>query len=258
MKKISCIIFILLIIAFPASGQDTLPPPAEISAEMPLPEDAANLHQIIKIKFIEGSALFMSVIALCLIIGLAFCLERIIYLNLAQIDTAKFLKDVQKHLNENNCTAAKETARNTRGPVASLCYQALSRIRETVDVIDKSITSYGSVQVGLLEKNLSWITLFIAIAPALGFLGTIIGMIQTFDNIQQFGDINPAIVSGGMKLALITTVGGLITALILQVFYNYILTKIEGIVNRMEDDSIRILDMIIQHKHRQEKNETTH
>jgi biopolymer transport protein ExbB len=195
----------------------------------------------------------MSFIALALIIGLAFCLERIIYLNLAQINTRKFLSEVENHLSKNDWKRAKETARNTRGPVASICYQALVRIKETVDVIDKSITSYGSVQVGLLEKNLSWITLFIAIAPALGFLGTILGMIRTFDNIQQFGDINPGIVSGGMKLALITTVGGLIAAIILQVFYNYILTKIEGIVNQMEDDSILILDMVIQYKHQQEK-----
>jgi biopolymer transport protein ExbB len=253
MKRICYILLVIFAIAFPALGQDTIPSPAEITTEVPLQEETGNLHQTIKIKFIEGSAIFMSVIALCLIIGLAFCLERIIYLNLAQINTKKFLEEVEIRLNKNDWAGAKETARNTRGPVASICYQALARIKETVEVIDKSITSYGSVQVGLLEKNLSWITLFIAIAPALGFLGTIIGMIQTFDNIQQFGDINPSIVSGGMKLALITTVGGLITALILQVFYNYILTKVEGIVNRMEDDSILILDMVIQYKRQEEK-----
>jgi biopolymer transport protein ExbB len=153
-------------------------------------------------------------------------------------------------LENNDLETAKDVARDTRGPVASVCYQALIRTKETVEVIDKSITSYGGVQVGLLEKNLSWISLFIAIAPALGFLGTILGMIQTFDDIQQFGDINPTIVSAGMKFALITTVGGLIAAIILQVFYNYILTKVEGIVNQMEDDSIRILDIIIQYKKR--------
>jgi biopolymer transport protein ExbB len=262
MKRICSIFFIFFIFqfsSFVSFGQDTvptqdsLPKLTEISEETLAPDDDGSLHQTIKIKFIEGSALFMSFIALTLIVGLAFCLERIVYLNLAQINTKKFLSEVENQLVKNDWEGAKETARNTRGPVASVCYQALTRIKETVDVIDKSITSYGSVQVGLLEKNLSWITLFIAIAPALGFLGTIIGMIQTFDNIQQFGDINPGIVSGGMKLALITTVGGLIAAIILQIFYNYILTKIEGIVNQMEDDSILILDMIIQYKHQQEK-----
>jgi biopolymer transport protein ExbB len=249
----------LLVLAFVCcsvslSGQETLPELTDSIAEtvdqLSAENDDASLHQTIKIKFIEGSALFMSFIALALIVGLAFCLERIIYLNLAQVNTGKLLSDIEKHLENNNLEKAKATARNTRGPVASICYQALLRIKETIEVIDKSITSYGSVQVGLLEKNLSWISLFIAIAPALGFLGTILGMIRTFDDIQQFGDINPTIVSGGMKFALITTVGGLIAAIILQIFYNYILTKVEGIVNQMEDDSIRMLDMVIQYKKR--------
>jgi biopolymer transport protein ExbB len=211
-------------------------------------DDDSSFHQAIKIKFIEGSALFMSFIALTLIVGLSFCLERIIYLNFSQINTEKLLSEVESALEKEGPESAKAIARDTRGPVASVCYQALSRIPEPVDTIDKSITSYGNVQVGLLEKNLSWITLFITLAPALGFLGTVLGMIQTFDNIQQFGDINSTVVSGGMKVALITTVGGLIVAIILQLFYNYILTKIEGIINQMEDDSIRILDMVIHYK----------
>jgi biopolymer transport protein ExbB len=190
----------------------------------------------------------MSFIALSLIVGLAFCLERIIYLNLAQINTKKVLLEVEEKLAENKVEEAKEIVQDTRGPVASICYQALSRIHESIDSIDRSITSFGSVQTGLLEKNLSWITLFIAVAPSLGFLGTVVGMIQAFDNIQQYGDINPTIIAGGMKVALITTVAGLIVAIILQFFYNYILAKIEGIVNEMEDDSIRILDMIIKYK----------
>lgn len=209
----------------------------------------SGIHQAIKIKFIEGSPFFMSFIALALIIGLAFCLERIIYLNLSQINTHKLLTEVEAKLQHNDVEGAKDIARNTRGPVAAISYQALSRIDENIDVIEKSIISYGSVQAGLLEKNLSWITLFIAAAPSLGFLGTVIGMIQAFDNIQLQGDINPTIVAEGMKFALITTVGGLIVALILQVFYNYILTKIEAILHRMEDDSINILDIIIRYKH---------
>lgn len=229
-------------------GQDSIPETIEFVEEATISDNGETIHQIIKTKFIEGSALFMSIIALCLIVGLAFCLERIIYLNLSQINTGKFLANIEDKLNNNKLEEAKEIASNTRGPIASICYQALSREEESIEVIDKSITSYGSVQVGLLEKNLSWISLFIAVAPSLGFLGTVIGMIQAFDKIQEFGDINPAIVAGGMKLALITTVGGLIVAVILQFFYNYILNKIEGIINQMEDDSIRILDLIIQYK----------
>ena len=248
MKRIVYILLIILTISFSLSAQEVNPEITEFIKETVI-EDS-SIHQEIKTKFIEGSAIFMSFIALSLIIGLAFCLERIVYLNLSQINTKKFLSEVEQNLDCGNLEGAKDTARSTRGPIASICYQALFRIQETVDVIDKSIVSYGSVQVGLLEKNLSWITLFIAIAPSLGFLGTVIGMIQAFDNIQQFGDINPTIVSGGMKVALITTVGGLIAAIILQVFYNYILNKIEGIINQMEDDSILILDMAIKYKRR--------
>jgi biopolymer transport protein ExbB len=199
-------------------------------------------------KFIEGGPIFMSVIALTLVLGLAFALERIIYLHLAQIKVKKFLANIDELVDKNDVDGAKQLARDTRGPVASITYQALDRIDESVDVIDKSITAYGSVQLGLLEKNLSWITLFIAAAPALGFLGTVFGMIEAFDNIQLHGDINPTIVAGGMKVALITTVGGLIVALILQFFYNYILSIVERMTGQMEDASIRVLDAIIRYK----------
>jgi biopolymer transport protein ExbB len=250
MKHAFCIILTtcFLTIIFPSGlfGQDTIPPLVEVPEE--LLDSEGGFHREIKTRFIEGSAFFMSFIALSLIVGLAFCLERIIYLNLAQVNTKKFLAEVEKKLAENKVEEAKKIVQDTRGPVASICYQALSRINESIDSIDRSITSFGSVQTGLLEKNLSWITLFIAVAPSLGFLGTVVGMIQAFDNIQQFGDINPTIIAGGMKVALITTVAGLIVAIILQFFYNYILAKIEGIVNEMEDDAIRILDMIIKYK----------
>jgi biopolymer transport protein ExbB len=209
-----------------------------------------GLHQAVKTRFIEGSALFMSFIALTLILGLSFCLERIIYLNLAQINTKKFLAEVEKNLEADHIENAKAIARDARGPVASVCYQALSRIQGGIDEIDKSITAAGSVQTSLLEKNLTWISLFIAIAPSLGFLGTVVGMVLAFDNIQQYGDISPGIIAGGMKIALITTVGGLIVAIVLQLFYNYILNKIEGIVNDMEDDAILILDLITHYKRR--------
>jgi biopolymer transport protein ExbB len=251
MKRFFFILFFAFILVlfspFCLTGQDSLPPIATFN-ESVATENNESVHQAVKTKFIEGSAFFMSFIALALIIGLAFCLERIIYLNLAQINTKKLLSEIEKQLDKKDLEGAKNKARDTRGPVASICYQALLRIDESIEVIEKSIISYGSVQAGLLEKNLSWITLFIAVSPSLGFLGTVLGMIESFDKIQAYGDINPTIVASGMKFALITTVGGLIVALILQFFYNYILTKIEGIIGQMEDDSICILDIIIKYK----------
>ena len=253
MKKFLFVILFSIVLTSVLSidllGQDTILDLME-APDFSISSDGGGLHQFIKIKFIEGSAMFMSTIALCLIIGLSFCLERIIYLNLAQINTKKFLTEIEGKLNENDLKAAKDIARDTRGPVASICYQALSKVNADIDVIDKSITATGSVQTGLLEKNLSWISLFIAIAPSLGFLGTVVGMILAFNNIEQYGDISPSIIAGGMKIALITTVGGLIAAMVLQIFYNYLLNKIEGIVNDMEDDAIVILDMISQYKNR--------
>ena len=208
---------------------------------------SGSMHQALKVKFIEGGAGFMSTIAICLILGLAFCLERIIYLSLADVDPEAFLNKVGDALDRGDVEAAKDLARNTRGPVASIVYQGLLRLDQGADVVERSIVSYGGVQSGLLERNLSWITLFIAIAPSLGFLGTVVGMVQAFDDIQRAGDMSPTIVAGGMKVALITTVGGLIVALILQVIYNYILSKMEGILNKMEDASIIFLDQVIKY-----------
>ena len=248
------IIFSFFLFFTSLSAQDFISEINTLAENAVIEEDTSgSIHQAIKTKFIEGSALFMSVIALTLILGLSFCLERIVYLNLSQINTKKFLLEIEENMNNENLEEAKNIARNTRGPVASICYQALARADEDIHVIDKSITSYGSVQAGYLEKNLSWITLFIAAAPSLGFLGTVLGMIQSFDKIQQFGDINPTIVAGGMKFALITTVAGLIVALILQFFYNYILNKIEEVHSQMENDSISILDILIQYKKRSRK-----
>lgn len=209
--------------------------------------DDAGFHQQLKTKFIEGGPEFMSLVVIVLILGLAFVLERIIYLNLADTNNEKFLSEVEAALDRGDVEGAKNIARDTRGPVASIAYQALLRIDQGLDVVERSIVSFGGVQAGLLEKNLSWITLFIAIAPSLGFLGTVIGMVQAFDDIAKAGDISPTVVASGMKIALITTIGGLVVALILQVFYNYLLNKFEGIVNRMEDASIRIVDFIVKY-----------
>ena len=220
---------------------------AQDAAEAATPAVEGGMYQALKTKFIEGGADFMSLVAIALIFGLAFCLERIIYLNLAETNSSKLLKGIEEALAKGDVEGAKTIARDTRGPIASIAYQGLMRIDQGIDVVEKSIVSYGGVQGGLLEKNLSWITLFIAMAPSLGFLGTVVGMIMAFDKIEQVGDISPTVVAGGMKVALITTVGGLIVALILQVFYNYLLSKLEAILNQMEDASISLLDLVIKY-----------
>ena len=208
------------------------------------------MHQEIKRLFIEGGAGFMATIIACLVFGLAVAIERIIYLNLASTNTEKLLKKVEDALNNGGVEAAKDVCRNTRGPVASIFYQGLLRYDKGVEEVEKSITSYGSVQMGQLEGGLSWVTLFIAIAPMLGFMGTVIGMIQAFDEIQRAGDISPTLVAGGMKVALITTVGGLIVAIILQILYNYLIAKVDGIVLSMEDASISLVDMIVKYQNK--------
>jgi biopolymer transport protein ExbB len=209
--------------------------------------EEVGIHKQIKAKFIEGGAMFMSFVLLALIFGLALCIERIIYLHLASTNTKKLLQNIENALQEGGVEAAKEICRNTRGPVAAIFYQGLDRFEEGIDVAEKSVVSYGSVQMGLLEKGLTWISLFIAVAPMLGFMGTVIGMIGAFDNIQAMGEISASAVAGGIKVALITTVAGLIVAIILQVFYNYIVSKIDGLVNTMEDASISLLDILVKY-----------
>ena len=210
-------------------------------------EEEVPLHTRVKAKFIEGGATFMGIVLLCLIIGLALAIERIIYLNMATTNTDKLLAKIEDALNEGGVEAAKEVCRNTSGPVASIFYQGLDRSDEGLEMVEKSIISYGSVQMGLMEKNLSWISLFIALAPMLGFMGTVIGMISAFDNIREAGNVSPQIVAGGIGIALLTTLFGLIVAAVLQVFYNYILSKIDSIVNRMEDASISMVDLLIKY-----------
>ena len=218
-------------------------------------EEDGGMQHALKRKFIEGNAGFMSLVALALVLGLAFCIERIIYLSLSEINAKKFMADVDSKIQAKDIEGAKELCRDTRGPVASICYQGLARIHETLDDIERSVVSYGSVQSANLEKGCSWITLFIAMAPSLGFLGTVIGMVMAFDQIQAAGDISPTIVAAGMKVALITTIFGIIVALILQIFYNYILSKIEHITAQMEESAITLLDSIAKYKLTGEQNE---
>lgn len=210
-------------------------------------EEGKSLHSQIKQKFIEGGAGFMSSILITLILGLAFAIERVLYLNLATTNTKKLVSKVEEALQNGGVEAAKEVCRNTRGPVASIFYQGLDRFDHGIDVVEKSIVSYGGVQAGLLERGLSWIALFIALAPMLGFMGTVIGMIQAFDAIEVAGDISPTLVASGIKVALITTVFGLIVAIILQIFYNYCVAKIDAVVNNMEDASISLLDLLVKY-----------
>ena len=214
---------------------------------------AEPLHKVLKTKFIEGGAGFMAATLLCLVFGLALCIERIIYLSLSKTNTKKLLADIEAALKKGGIEAALEVCRNTRGPVASIFYQGLSRYDEGIDVVEKTVSSYGGVQLGLLEKNLSWISLFISIAPSLGFLGTIIGMIAAFDKIQQVGDISATVVAGGIKVALLTTLLGLIIAIVLQLFYNYILSLIEGLVNEMEASSVSLMDIVVEYEESQKK-----
>ena len=234
--------------AAPAAAVAAAPSEADATAPAEAQQVETSFHQSLKTKFIEGGADFMALIAITLVLGLAICLERIIYLNLANTNPDKLLKDIEDALiKEGNIEKAKGIARDTRGPIASIAYQALLRADQGIDIAEKSVVSYGGVQGGLLEKNLSWITLFIAMAPSLGFLGTVVGMVLAFDNIERVGDISPTVVAGGMKVALIRTIGGLVVALILQIFYNYILSLVEGILNRMEDASISLLDLIVKY-----------
>ena len=265
MKKFFVFLAVAGVMAFTASiasAQDAETAPAEEQvASAPAEMNAADLlagtgeevplHQALKTKFIEGGAGFMSLIIICLIIGLALSIERILYLTFSKSNTKKLLEKVEKALDEGGIEAAKDVCRNTRGPVASIFYQGLLRYDQGVDVVEKTVVSYGSVQMSQMENGLSWIGLFIAIAPSLGFLGTVIGMINAFDAIQAAGDISPNVVAGGMKIALITTVGGLIVAMILQVFYNYILAKIDGLTIDMEDSSICLIDLLTKYNEKQ-------
>lgn len=219
--------------------------PAEIGDE---PTAGGGLHKILKEKFIEGNASFMSLVALALVLGLAFCIERIIYLSLSEINAKKFMREIDAKIEAGDIEGAKTQCRETRGPVASICYQGLLRVDTSIEDIERSVAAYGTVQAANLEKGCSWITLFIAMAPSLGFLGTVIGMVMAFEQIQNAGDINPTIVAAGMKVALITTIFGIIVALILQLFYNYVLSKVDHITAQMEESAITLLDALLKYK----------
>lgn len=268
MKKLFAFIAVFGMLYFAASNnvvaQGQAAPAASTEVQKPAPqkstavvdkqekaaaqaENGQSMHSALKQKFIEGGPGFMTSILVCLILGLAIAIERVIYLNMSTTNNKKLLEKIEEALNTGGIEAAKEVCRNTRGPVASIFYQGLDRSHEGLDVVEKTVVAYGGVQTSLLEKGLVWIALFIALGPMLGFLGTVIGMVQAFDAIEVAGDISPSLVAGGIKVALITTIGGLIVAMILQVFYNYSVSKIDNIVTNMEDASISLIDILVKH-----------
>lgn len=256
MKRLFSILAIVGLMAFGTVNAKTNTNPISIvetvvsAQEEGTAADSEDLgfHQELKKRFIEGGPGFMGIVLLCLILGLAIAIERIIFLNLSTTNSKKLTQNVEDALASGGVEAAKEVCRNTKGPVASIFYQGLDRAEEDIDAAEKAVVAYGGVQMGQLEKNVSWISLFIALAPMLGFMGTVIGMIQAFDKIEAAGDMQPSLVAGGIKVALLTTVFGLIVAIILQIFYNYIIAKIDSIVNDMEDASISLMDLLVKHK----------
>src|SRR5262245_48829304 len=227
-----------LLCAVSAFAQDASAAPAE---------GEQSFHQVVKDWFIDGGVAFMWPILIVFVAGLAIAIERIITLNLARTNTKKLLGQIEDALASGGVEAAKEVTKNTRGPVASIFTQGLMRMSEGIDMVEKSIVSYGGVEMGKLERGLIWISLFISLGPMLGFFGTVVGMVQAFDDIQAAGDISPQVVAGGMKVALITTVGGLIVGMVLQVLYNYLVSKIDSLVNSMEDASISLIDILVKY-----------
>lgn len=232
-------------VAADSTATEEAAPAADFNAETDV--EGEPMHQILKQKVIEGDAMWMAPVILCLIFGLAIAIERIIYLNLCTTNTKKLLEKVEAALNEGGVEAAKKVCAETRGPVASIFWQGLDRYNQGLDSVEKAIVSYGSVQMGQMENGLTWIGLFISIASMLGFMGTVVGMIGAFDSIQAAGDISPTLVAGGIKVALLTTLAGLIVAVILQLFYSYIVAKIDGLVNTMEDASISFTDILTKY-----------
>ena len=260
MKKLFLVLAAATLSFGAAFAQDATETPAqEVAVEEAAPvaeveavEELAGepMHFALMKKFLEGGWEWMLPVLVCLVLGLAIAIERILYLTMAQINTKKFIAEVERLLNEQGVEAAMEYCRNTRGPIASIYYQGLMRYDQGLEAVEKAVVSYGSVQQGHMESGLSWISLFIALSPSLGFMGTVVGMIQAFDDIQAQATISPAVVAGGIKVALLTTLMGLIAAVILQIFFNYILSKIEGQVVKMEDTSITLIDMLTAYNKR--------
>ena len=260
MKKLFLVLAAATLSFGAAFAQDATETPAqEVAVEEAAPvaeveavEELAGepMHFALMKKFLEGGWEWMLPVLVCLVLGLAIAIERILYLTMAQVNTKKFIAEVERLLNEKGVEAAMEYCRNTRGPIASIYYQGLMRYDQGLEAVEKAVVSYGSVQQGQMESGLSWISLFIALSPSLGFMGTVVGMIQAFDDIETSATMSPTVVAGGIKVALLTTIMGLISAVILQIFFNYILAKIESQVVKMEDTSITLVDMLTAYSKR--------
>ena len=256
MKKLFLVLAVAAMTFSTAIAQETAPatPEAPATEQVEAAEaveaveadeiEGETMHHVLMQKFLEGGWGWMLPILIVLVLGLAIAIERILYLGISSINAKKFAASVEAALNEGGIEAAKEVCRNTKGPIASIYYQGLDRYEQGLDAVEKAVVSYGSVQTGKLESGLGWLSLFISLSPSLGFLGTVVGLVQSFDSIQAAGDISPALVAGGMKVALLTTLLGLIAAMVLQVFYNYVIVKIDGMVNEMEDASITLTDIL--------------
>jgi biopolymer transport protein ExbB len=195
-------------------------------------------------KFVEGG-FFMWPILATLIFGLAYCIERFWTLNRASTDTKKFLVAVKNSLDQGGVPAALEVCQNHRGSIASVFQAGLLRAEEGIEAAEKAIISYGGIEMAFLEKGLVWISLAISLAPLLGFTGTVQGMIEAFDAIKEAKNISPEVVAGGISVALLTTLFGLVCAMILQVFYNYFVSRIDRLVIDMEESSIELIDSLV-------------
>ena len=230
---------------------ETVAPAAEEVATTNLTpaEGPVTFRESIKRQFIDGGPGFMGIVLVILLLGMAISIERIIYLTMADSNSKKLLAGIEAKMKNGDVEGAKQLCKDTRGPVASIFTQGLIRYQDgqSLEEVEKSLVSYGAVAAGKLESGLSWIGLCISLAPMFGFMGTVIGMIQAFDDIAAAGDMSPTVVASGMKVALLTTVFGLIAAIILQVFFNFIAAKIESIVNDMEDASISFMDILAKY-----------
>jgi biopolymer transport protein ExbB len=196
-------------------------------------------------KYNDGG-IFMHPILGCLVVGLALCFERLWTLSRARINTKDFIIQVKKALESGGIDAAMDVCSKTRGPVASVFQAGLLRANEGIDAAEKAIMTYGGIEMGFLERGLIWISLFITLAPMLGFTGTVQGMITAFDAIKEAAQISPSIVANGIAIALLTTLFGLVVAMILQVFYNYFVSAIDKLVAGMEESSVELIDTLYQ------------
>ncbi|MCK5453981.1 MAG: MotA/TolQ/ExbB proton channel family protein [Calditrichia bacterium] len=189
---------------------------------------------------------FMWPILVFLIFGIAIGLAKVWTLWRAGINTRRFIETIRTALKEGGTEGALEICENTRGPVASIFHAGLIRAKQGIDYVEKSITNAGSIEMAFLERWMIWLGFIIVIAPMLGFTGTVWGMIIAFDSIRTANDISPAVVAGGISQALLTTLFGLIVAMIVQLFYNWSTARIDKLIIDMEEASVHLVDTLVE------------